>query len=287
MSASFHTSFSSLNPITLDGIARIIVLTNGWIGIAACLLTVQSYIILGQEIHWGAAFFVGAGTIAAYTFLRILRIRMLVDKKDEKGTWMSGNLRFMQFLMLISGLIAAGLFLLLPDTNTMLVAACSAGTTLLYGLFLRRIPGFKILVIAAVWTAGTVILPSMADGIISNNEWTLAMAQACFIFGITIPFDIRDLLVDPPSQKTLPQIFGTFTAKAIAATLICTGLLGYLSMFDLQMIDRNILIALCGSALLALGLTVAARKEFDELYYTGLIDGCMVLQGVLVVLASS
>src|SRR5690606_36647016 len=79
---------------------------------------------------------------------------------------------------------------------------------------LRKIPGAKTFIIAAVWSLSCVCIPILElknDGItvLAEEVFILAFKRFLFIITITIPFDIRDLFQDQRyNLKTIPVMLG-------------------------------------------------------------------------------
>lgn len=102
--------------------------------------------------------------------------------------------------------------------------------TLTYGLplhrrfeNLRQIYGLKIVIIALVWSGGTVLLPLLHANfdLFSGPEFTATFIQRFLIvIALTIPFDIRDRLADPDSLGTIPMIIGNRNAVILGSLLL-------------------------------------------------------------------
>ena len=113
----------------------------------------------------------------------------------------------------------------------------------------------------------------------------MLIERATFVFAITIPFDIRDLMLDASSSTaTLPGHFGLKRAKWMA--------LGSLGVTTLAVLANTYLGAYGTGATAALLLSVGssaaliwgATPERHDYYFSGLLDGTMVFQAVLVFL---
>jgi 4-hydroxybenzoate polyprenyltransferase len=160
---------------------------------------------------------------------------------------------------------------------------------LLNGRRLRDLPYLKIFLIAFSWSWITVLGPVVLKE--EPFSWAILLMlieRACFVFAITIPFDIRDLVLDQSAKvDTLPAYWGVSAAKRMAygALFICflamvaNGLIGCYS--------TSVLIAL----LLSLGSTAwlirATHPQRHDYFFTGLLDGTMILQGILVYISLS
>ena len=82
---------------------------------------------------------------------------------------------------------------------------------------LRNLPGFKLFLIAAVWSGVTVLFPIWVNDLfLDGKAWLLFLQRFLFVLAITIPFDIRDLQLDDPDLATLPQTIGVMRSKLLA-----------------------------------------------------------------------
>ncbi len=143
---------------------------------------------------------------------------------------------------------------------------------------LRDINHLKIFLIAIVWAWVTVRLPFVEAG---QATFTLAQAmmvleRALFIFAITLPFDIRDLVVDQYSKvKTIPSMLGIKRSLYLAyaslglACLLSLGQVHYTMAYHWGLIISYISTAF---------LIRFSQAEQHDYYYTGLVDGTMIFQ---------
>lgn len=151
---------------------------------------------------------------------------------------------------------------------------------------LREIPCLKIFLISGVWSAATILLPVIqsAQSHSIENLITMLAERFLFIFAITIPFDIRDMKADAKEGlKTIPLLMGKTSALIIANillllfVLICVvhyknsslGWLNYAFLFS------------AASTFIFINNKKLQSKYF---YHYGILDGTMLLQGVIVLL---
>lgn len=81
---------------------------------------------------------------------------------------------------------------------------------------LRGIPFLKSLVVAWVWSAGTVLLAQPDTDQAEGLAPLLIAVLFGFYLAIAIAFDLRDQPFDPPALRTLPQVLGPMGAKTLA-----------------------------------------------------------------------
>lgn len=140
----------------------------------------------------------------------------------------------------------------------------------------RERPHLKLPTIALSWTVATVVFPAAHCGLNWTDSeglffWGIAFSQALFVAGITVPFDVRDLNLDPTGFQTLPQLWGASPSIRIALFLLASSALGFV-FFDLNM--GRVVVALLALPIVA--WTVRPRKEA---VYSLLLDGLLILQG--------
>lgn len=85
---------------------------------------------------------------------------------------------------------------------------------------LRNITGIKIVIIAAVWTGTTVVLPGLSENLYSDSRlWIESFQRFLLVIILTLPFDLRDLRTDIGEIKTIPQLIGIKKTKALSGAL--------------------------------------------------------------------
>jgi 1,4-dihydroxy-2-naphthoate octaprenyltransferase len=89
---------------------------------------------------------------------------------------------------------------------------------------------------------------------------------------LAIPFDIRDLKVDSADKRTLPQALGISGSKFLASVFLATSFaiqfLVFQSTFNFFQPFYFVMV---------LALILFANPNRKELYFSGLIDGVLVL----------
>jgi hypothetical protein len=143
----------------------------------------------------------------------------------------------------------------------------------LKGKNLRDIPGAKIYIIAIIWVLVCGLMPALVANTLNSTVIWLCLSHFLFMIAITIPFDIRDITLDDQTKKTIPQIIG----KQYSVYLSIILLIG--SQAILIILHPNI-----GSIIFSvIGVVVLfkVRPNRPELYFSGLTDGLLILQPVL------
>ncbi|MEM8909046.1 MAG: UbiA family prenyltransferase, partial [Bacteroidota bacterium] len=154
---------------------------------------------------------------------------------------------------------------------------------------LRDINHVKIFLVAIVWAWVSVLLPALQEQISLDGLLALMIAErALFIFAITLPFDIRDLQVDQHSQvSTLPAQLGVTRSKLLAnLLLLLCGLLATV-LYLLDYYSFSVLVGLLLAYLSTALLLYFSHPKKHDYFYSGLMDGTMILQFVLVWICSN
>lgn len=266
-----------------------------WIALAAWLMQMQSQILVFGYWRWSVLDgFVASGTLVIYALHRLVamqlqtqpvyagRFKVMRDYQHHiiayavlaalAGAWFFWQLSFsVQVTLLIPCLIA--LAYVLP---------------IFKGRRLRDFPYLKIFLIAFSWAWITVVGPIIQwGGSIDTSVVFMIVERSAFVFAITVPFDIRDLVLDQEGDvSTIPGRFGIKRAKGIAYVALIISLLAVLSNGVGAFYSLTTTMALLLSTLVAGGLIYYSHSERHDYYFTGALDGTMVLQALLVFLAS-
>ncbi len=201
---------------------------------------------------------------------------------------------FVKKYWLVLGFIFVGLAVLSIDLLTFIpyslwyiIIPCTI-LTLLYLLpvlpgrrRLRDLPLIKILIIAIVW-AGVFLLPLIAD----NYEYapiiltTVFIEKIFFFFMITIPFDYRDKAIDDDQgTPTLATSLSTVSLKRLITAAFIVVVVAVLVLYDYQLYNMTVCSALLATYILSLILSIYGINDRSELYYLGVLDGMILLNG--------
>lgn len=185
------------------------------------------------------------------------------------------------------GLAGAGVcFLLLPwpvQWRLMLPGLIALGYVIPAGKGgkrLRDLHFLKIFLIAVVWAWITVWLPAAEAGLgLERSVMLMALERATFIFAITLPFDVRDMRIDQHTRvKTLPAFLGIPLTVALSFFL----LLLMMIFAGMNHYPPGVMTALGISAALSAALSAFSYKIEHDYYFSGLLDGMMAVQFLLV-----
>jgi hypothetical protein len=149
---------------------------------------------------------------------------------------------------------------------------------LLNGKRLRDFHYVKVFLVAIVWAGICTGLPVLNyTGSMGQVHTYLLLEHTFFVFGITLPFDIRDQALDSHvGVKTMVNELGVQKSKLlIYLALMTAGLLACLVAGQLESggVYLSIRLALYGFLILA----VRSLKTTDSDYkYSGLLDGSLI-----------
>lgn len=269
--------------------------SNIYISLAAVALTVEAQIQLGMKPQWHPyLFIIFFATLFEYNLHRLITV--LTNKEalnSEKHRWVRENLAAFYVLVIIS-VTGLGIVALLASKKVLITFAPIAVITLLYSipvssnrnhlLRLREIPYLKIFLIGIVWSAATILLPIVQfDGSFDRTHVALLLTERfLFLFAITIPFDIRDREADRhDGLKTFASL-----GKEKAMTISYFSLSAFFLISVIHFLNRNeicMTLALSFSAISTFIFLWSPRIRKLPDYHYGILDGTMLLQGLLVV----
>jgi 4-hydroxybenzoate polyprenyltransferase len=265
---------------------------NFWIAIAAFTMLSQSRLLLGHEVTFDhLSGFVFSATLFLYAAHRIVGISRLKEFFEEDRYQVIASFKWHIFIYaVLSGLIAFYCFLFLERRLQW--------TLLLPGIFslayvmpilgkrkrLRDVNHVKIYLIAIVWAFVTVLLPAFEKEQTNTLPLLLMFTErAIFIFLITLPFDIRDLKVDAFNQvKTIPAQLGLQKTMQLAYACGFVFVLLVIGNYMAGFYSMGTVIALVLSVLITISLVSKSSVERHDYFYSGWMDGMMVLQFFLV-----
>ncbi|MBM1106074.1 hypothetical protein JQC67_08005 [Aurantibacter crassamenti] len=219
--------------------------------------------MLNISIDIDLALFLFFGSIASYNFVKYgleAEKYILVANRYHK------NIQFLSIIAL--GLACFHAYYLNYDTWIGLIVL-----SILTGLYaipvlphaknLRSLSGFKIVVVALVWSGATVLLPIFQ--IESNINWDVeieTIQRFLMVLVLLLPFEIRDLRYDPPELKTVPQRYGVRNTKKIGVVLVVIILMLTFFKDNLQLIEILVKISLSLSLILAVLITSKTRSKY-------------------------
>lgn len=265
---------------------------NFWIAITAAAMVLQTqFLLTGNFFFSPFVGFVFFGTHFLYAIHRIVGLDKVQPFQNQGRYFVIAQFQqHILFYATASAITGFVLFWYLPIRwNWMLFvpAFLSFAYVLPFLGKKRRLRDFafiKIFLIAVVWAWVTVVLTAKEEALPMTSELVyMFLERALFVFGITLPFDIRDLEIDRYTHvKTLPAILGIKKTQVLAGLTFALMLLfswlnyqaGYYTFWNF--------LALSISAISSFLIVYHASKIKHDYYFTGLIDGTMLIQFLLV-----
>lgn len=260
-----------------------LVYSNFWIGTGAALVVWEFYLMGSYPIDYEVISFVFFATILTYTFQRSVKLLQGSRQGSSRLVWMKKNDFLVKTILILSTAACIRHAFYFSIEVYVLLMGCGF-LSLFYivklpgrlGKNLRDIPSLKIFLIAIVWSATATFIPYLnLENSTDPIPWLLFVANFIFIFALTIPFDIRDLLLDEPEKKTIPQLLGERRSAQLAMGL----LIFYWPLLCL-IAGQFLYLSLVG-VLLSLRLINGAKKTTNDFYFSFSIDGLLILLPLL------
>jgi 4-hydroxybenzoate polyprenyltransferase len=274
-------------------IISFLVYSNIWIAIAAVAMYESGYLLLGLPMQFDTlAIMCFLGTWSVYLLIRVSAVsRIRQYAADKRWTFFLQNLKILKWVT-AGGLIACAVMIWWMPISVQLVLLLPAAISLIYGLpigkkgmRLRDMGIIKIFLIAFVWAFTGSFLPAANAGGVIFNEASMLLfaAQFLFIFGITLPFDVKDLENDTlHGVRTIPGHLGEDASYTLAFIVLFTSAALH-QLMQRQIMDGSVDLGIpVGVSILISGLVVhATRKRRSEMLYFFVLDGTILLQFLL------
>ena len=267
---------------------NLFVFSNLFIACAAGLMMMQSCMIFNlpaTNLSWLTFF----GTLFLYNFHRLYRFRKSRLVNASRYQWVINHRPLLVILCVLS-IVGAFFFAqqLRLQSFIYLLVLCVVALGYVIEFIgkkpqrkaLRDLPGLKIFLVAFVWAAFMVGLPCVQFEVIPENALLLLTEKCLFIFAITVPFDIRDQHFDKAQQKTLPQLFGTKGAVFIGQLAVVAALSIAFLLFKDNTYTLPYFISQVIAYSFAAWLIFLSKKTRNELFYSFLVDGTIILSAL-------
>lgn len=277
----------------LDTIVEWMLYSNLFIAFCAICMVWLTRGAFGSEINtlhpYEWALFLA--TVSLYAFHRYIGIVKIADVlRSGRFIVLSEYRSHLLIYGLVSGAISGSIlvyFYPLPFL-LMMMPAVVIGFLYILPVFpssrrLRDYAFIKIVLIGLAWAWLTVVMPLHEYGSDLNWEVLLfSLDRFLFIIAITLPFDIRDLEVDKiEGVKTFPMIFGEEWSKTSAIMCLLMGLVCLGTLFVTNAIDLKYFLSAGMTYTIAGFLIMRSRIDRHDYYYSGLMDGIMILYFLL------
>ena len=229
--------------------------------ISFLLITVHS---LNISVTNNLLYFVFFSTILAYNFLK--NSRNLRENIKNGGKEFSLMLVLSFFSLIVASISA----FTLPSRIIPLISIL----VLLLILYivpvfprdrnLRSLGLLKVIIVAIIWTGITVLLPVLADdAFLSWDVWILSLQRFLIILAMMIPFEIRDMYLDPPGINTLPRKYGVSRTKQIGVFL---AVLSLILIYFKDELNTTVISVRCVMTII-LCILIIRTPEYPSKYY--------------------
>jgi 4-hydroxybenzoate polyprenyltransferase len=276
---------------------RAIINSNIYISLAAVFLTIETQIQLGMKPQWHPyLFIIFFATLFEYNIHRFITVITNNEAlNSDKHKWVKENKKMFYLLVLIS-VIGFIYVCAMAKRRVLVTLAPIAILTLFYSLpvvgnkknifRLREIPYLKIFLIAFVWSLSTILLPIIQSNVTINKSQIIVMLveRFFFVFSITIPFDVRDIDADRQAGlKTIPLVLNENKSLYLSyVSLLVFFIISFLHYQNLS--NWFVILPLFISTLTTFIFLKSKTIKTLSYYHYGILDGTMLLQGVLVLL---
>jgi 4-hydroxybenzoate polyprenyltransferase len=200
---------------------------------------------------------------------------------SQRKAWQQ---RHRRLLALLAGMAALGMaYFVLADGWWRYLPALLplAALALLYSWpfgrwgALREVPLLKVFLIAGVWSAITVGLPTLAEHRPLPEAVPLLAQRFCLVLALAIVFDIRDLSRDRVAgTRTFPVVLGLAGAKAVSLAFLA----GAMVLGAERGVPPLGLLLTCLSAASAILLADEKRGDY---FFAFFADGVLLVPAVL------
>lgn len=272
-------------------LAEFILFSHIFIGIGAAALNyVCQIFLLGEWRDPQLSLFCFGATWLSYLFHRFNVYQKRTELKDnEVMQWTKQNMLVLKSIFPILALACLyQYFQFARNTQLLLLGIGFISFTYsssFFGFKLRDIPFAKIFLISLNWAACTAGLVLTEYGNISLTQSLNCLVHIfMLIFLLTISFDIRDLAFD--RKEKLDTIVTRFSLNSVK--LLCL-VIGSMWSVVAGMLLRAIypesyafLLAPCAYIIGVMLLVLASNPKRSEMFYLGLIDGCIILWALVV-----
>lgn len=210
---------------------RILIASNLWVGLAVSSLCMLSF----PEPFSATAIFYSAfmlfGTSSAYSYMRWVKLVQGEPLPQSPKLGWDNNHILALISTFSSGIIAVAFLKQIFSLALIYALAPGFVIALLYPLAfphpnryfssLRSIPMLKLLLIAYAWSWLSFGVPHLlSEGLWDTRTYFELIMRMILVAALTIPFDVRDLDLDAPQLKTLPQQLGLVSALQLSRFLI-------------------------------------------------------------------
>ncbi len=282
---------------TIIAITRVFVYSNLFISVCILFLSHQTYLLLqlpsGNSKNVLA--FIFCATFFTYNFQRLYRLNAVDFLGKNVGIrlgWIIRNKKKLFLASVLSGLLCMYFVFKFSRDVFILIIPLSIFSVFYVlpiirynqiNIAIRDIPFVKIIVISVVWSMVMVAIPFIEvrgfTTTLDSSFLFLIAEQFLFILAITLPFDVRDLRYDKENKiKTIPAHIGVRNTILLSQFLLsCFLLLKGIQFYYFQQLIGSQFVATSIATILTMIIVGFTSEKRSELFFSGLIDGTMLI----------
>lgn len=277
----------------LKKIIDFLVDSNIWVAISVIALLRITNISLSLDSNYYLQLFVFTSVIFGYNFIKHFTLQYLTEFKSFVANFSSKLLfkwfeqlkkesKVIFFINTLSVAISCFCFFKLKIFTQCLILVpllLSVFYTISFGnKTLRNIEGLKIYVVSFVWAIVTVLVPVEEFSFDFSGEiWLVFLQRFLFVLALILPFEIRDMLLDPRQLRTVPQKIGVQNTKIYGLFLLLIFLL--LAYLNQDQLDISVFVI----SIITSGFLLFANKKQSTYYSSFFVEGIPILWYVLLV----
>lgn len=150
----------------------------------------------------------------------------------------------------------------------------------------RDLPFIKVFTIALIWCYVTCLVTAYQfDRALSTETLVFFLEKVCFLLAITLPFDIRDQVIDQRNNViTFATKFGEVRTRFFAGMLALAACFLVIFAFHLDVYQLPQTAMLCIFYLMLIYLIKMSHRNRHDYFYSGVLDGSMIVQSLIVIL---
>lgn len=255
------------------------------VALAVCCLSWITLVNFNVGVELDIIYFIFFATITGYNFVKYFGLAKFHHRKLANWLRIIQIFSFLSFL----GLCYFGYKL---EIKTLLYLIGLGVVTFLYAIpflpkkyfldkskNLRAISGFKIYIIAFVWSFATVVIPLINENYTIDSDVIITVIQRyLYVVVATIPFEIRDMQFDSLKLSTIPQKIGVRKTKFIGFILLILFFLMEFLKDETSQDKINIVFII---AILTLGFLIFSNINRQKYYSSFWVEGIPVFWLVL------
>ena len=270
----------------------LILYSNFFVALAAMSMVWQAQILADSHMQFSSSYgwLVFCATLIIYAIHRVIGFTVIKQTIETRRVRVIRKFRGHIIGYAILAVIPLVWLSLQMPAQTISLLGLAAILSLAYviPLFrkrrLRDLPFIKVFVVALIWSLVTTVIPAIQNPISNASLIWLALEKSLFILALILPFDVRDLDVDANHRvDTFATKYGV--SRALRGANLCVLLAMFLVIVQTLrgFYFTEVAVALLLSYIYVLIVIRMSHKPRHDYFYTGAVDGAMLLQWVLVV----